>query len=88
LDETKKSATRVKDALAEAGTLSEKEIEETRALAKEYLGKAGKAVAPVEEELTRAAAKVKAKSVEGTEEAIAKAKKILDEAEELISKIK
>ena len=88
LDETKKSAASVKEVLAEAETKAEKETAETRALAKEYLDKAGKAVDSVEQELTGAAAKIKAKSVEGIEEAIDKAKTVLDEAEELISKIK
>ena len=88
LDETKKSIARVKEALAEAGTKAEKEARETRVLAKEYLDKAGKAVASAEKELSGVAAKIKAKSVKGTEEAIAKVKKVLDEAEELISKIK
>ena len=88
LDETKKSVAGVKEALAEAGTSAEKETEETRALAKEYLDKAGKAVASAEKELSGATTKIKAKSVEGMEEAIAKAKKVLDEAEELIAKIK
>ena len=88
LDETKESAARVKEALAEAGTRAEKETGETRVLAKEYLDKAGKAIVSAEKELSGAAVKIKAKSIEGTEEAIAKAKKVLDEAEELIAKIK
>ena len=88
LDETKKSAARVKEALGEAEIRAEKETAETKVLAKEYLDKAGKAVASAEKELSGAAAKIKAKSAEGTEEAIAKAKKILDEAEDLIAKIK
>ena len=54
----------------------------------EYLDKAGKAVAAAEKDLAGAASKIKGKSVEGTEEAIAKAKKVLDEAEDLINKIK
>ncbi len=88
LDEAEKSVARVKESLAEAGARAEKETEETRVLVKEYLDKAGKAVAAAEKELTGAAAKIEAKSVEGMEEAIAKAKRVLDEAEELIAKIK
>ncbi len=88
LDEAMRSMARVKEALAEAETKAEKEPEETRVPAKEHLSKARKAVASIEQELTDAGAKIKAKSVEGTEEAIARARKVLDEAEELIAKIK
>lgn len=92
LDEAMKSAmksiVRVKEALAEAEMKAENEPEETRVPTKEHLSKARKAVASIEQELNGAAAKIKAKSTGGTEEAIAKARKVLDEAEELIAKIK
>ena len=65
LDKTKKSVTRVKEAIAETETKAEKETEETKVFAKEYLDKAKKAVTSLEKELTMAASKIKAKSVEG-----------------------
>ena len=49
---------------------------------------AEKAIAESEKELTKAAVKVKAKSKEVTEEAVTKAKELLDKAEGLLAKIK